>query len=74
MDIEEGRIVPGELEDKYVCSEHFSDKELQGVIKQEGHKGRCSYCGEKGTVMNNCTFLSLYRTCYKKYGRRVMLI
>ena len=61
MDIEEGRIVPGELEDKYVCAGHFSDKELQGVIKQEGHKGRCSYCGEKGTVMSMPDFVRMVR-------------
>ena len=61
MDIEEGRIVLGGLEDKYVCSEHFLDNELQGVIKQEGHRGRCSYCGEKGTVMNMLDFVKMTR-------------
>ena len=61
MDIEDGRIVLGGLEDKYVCSEHFLDNELQGVIKQEGHRGRCSYCGEKGTVMNMLDFVKMAR-------------
>ena len=36
MDIEEGLIVPGELQEKFVCSEHFSDSELQGVIRRDG--------------------------------------
>lgn len=61
MDIEEGRIVPGDLENKYVCSDHFFDKELQGVIKEEGHRGRCSYCGEKRTVMNMLEFVKMAR-------------
>ena len=61
MDIEEGRIVLGDLENKYVCSEHFFDKELQGVIKEEGHRGRCSYCGEKGSVMNMLEFVKMAR-------------
>lgn len=30
----------GDLEDKYVCSEHFLDNELQGVIKQERHSDK----------------------------------
>ena len=68
MDIEEGRIVPGDLEDKYVCSEHFLDNELQGVIKQEGHRGRCSYCGEKRIVMNMPDFVRMVR---EKNGVRV---
>lgn len=41
MDIEDGRIIPGDLEDKCVCSNHFLDKELQSVIIEEGHRGRC---------------------------------
>lgn len=61
MEIEEGRIVPGDLEDKYVCSKHFYDKELQGVIKEEGHRGCCSYCDEKGTVMNMLDFVNMVR-------------
>lgn len=61
MDIEEGRIVPGDLEDKCVCSEHFSDSELQGVIKQEGHRGRCSYCGERRMVMDMPDFVKMVR-------------
>ena len=39
MDIEEGRIVPGELQEKCVCSEHFSDFELQGIIRRDGRRG-----------------------------------
>lgn len=52
MDIEEGRIVPGELQEKCVCSEHFSDSELQGIIRRDGRRGICSYCGEKSLVMD----------------------
>ena len=44
MDIENGRIVPGAINDKCVCSEHFSDTALQEIVKQEGHRGKCSYC------------------------------
>jgi len=61
MDIEEGRIVPGELQDKCVCSNHFLDKELQGIIKKERHRGKCSYCGERGTVMDMPDFLKMVR-------------
>lgn len=61
IDIEEGRLVPGDLGDKCVCSEHFLDKELQGVIKQEGHRGKCSYCGERRTVINMPDFVRLVR-------------
>ena len=57
MDIEEGRIVPGAIYDKYVCSEHFSDTELQEIIKQEGHRGKCSYCGERRIVMDMPDFV-----------------
>ena len=61
MDIEEGRIVPGDLEDKYVCSEHFSDNELQEVIKQEGHRGKCSYCSKRRSVMNMSDFVKMVK-------------
>ena len=61
MDIEEGRIVPGDLQDKCVCPEHFSDVELQGVIREEGHCGRCSYCGGKGFVMDMLDFIKMVR-------------
>lgn len=61
MDIEEGRIVPGEIHDKCVCSEHFSDKELQGIIKQEGHGGQCSYCGGRRIVMDMPDFVKMVR-------------
>ena len=62
MDIEEGRIVPGELQDKCVCPDHFSDVELQGVIREEGHRGRCSYCGGKGIVMDIPDFIKMVRS------------
>ena len=52
MDIENGRIVPGAIHDKCVCSEHFSDTALQEIVKQEGHRGKCSYCGERRIVMD----------------------
>lgn len=61
MDIEEGRIAPGAIHDKYVCSEHFSDTELQGIIKQEGHRGMCSYCGERQIVMDMPDFVKVVR-------------
>ena len=51
MDIENGRIVPGAINDKCVCSEHFSDTALQEIVKQEGHRGKCSYCGERRIVI-----------------------
>ena len=61
MDIEEGRIVPGEIHDKCVCSEHFSDTELQGIIKQEGHEGKCSYCGGRRIVLDMPDFVKMVR-------------
>lgn len=61
MDIEEGRIAPGELQDKCVCSDHFSDMELQGIIRKTGHRGRCSYCDENSTVMNMPDFVKMVR-------------
>ena len=32
MDIENGRMVPGAIHDKCVCSEHLSDTALQEII------------------------------------------
>ena len=61
MDIEEGRIVSGDIQDKCVCSEHFSDTELQGIIKQEGHRGKCSYCGERRIVMDMPDFVKMVK-------------
>lgn len=61
MDIEEGRIVPGELKEKCVCSEHFSDSELQGIIRRDGRRGICSYCGEKRLVMDMPDFVTMVK-------------
>ena len=61
MDIEEGRIVPGELQDKCVCANHFYDKELREKINYEGHKGRCSYCGKRKIVMDMPDFVKMVR-------------
>ena len=38
--------------DKYVCVKHFSDPYLNEYIIKNGHKGKCSYCGEKHTIAN----------------------
>ena len=61
MDIEEGHIIPGQLQDKYICPDHFSDTGLQDVIKQEGRVGECSYCKENRIVMNMLDFVRLVR-------------
>ena len=37
MDVEEGQIIPGELQEKKVCSDHFADKTLRAIIAKEGH-------------------------------------
>lgn len=37
--------------DKYVCVKHFSDPYLNEYIIKNGHKGKCSYCGEKHTIV-----------------------
>ena len=42
MDIEEGRIVPGEIQDKSVCADHFDSTFLQKYIKENGNVGECS--------------------------------
>ena len=47
---EQGDWPSPELADKYVCTCHFEDQHLNGFIQKEGHKGKCSYCGEKGMV------------------------
>lgn len=39
------------MQDKCVCSGHFSDPELQIIIRKGGHRGKCSYCDRKGLVM-----------------------
>ena len=61
MNIEEGRIVPGDLDDKCVCSNHFSDSELQGIIQKEGLRGTCSYCVERGLVMDMPDFITMVK-------------
>lgn len=38
------------LADKYVCTCHFQDKYLNGIIESHGKQGTCSYCGKQGTV------------------------
>lgn len=61
MDVEEGRIIPGELQEKKVCSDHFADKALRAIIAKEGHRGRCSYCGERRSVMDMPGFIRMVR-------------
>lgn len=61
MDVEEGRIIPGELQEKKVCSDHFADKALRVIIAKEGHRGRCSYCGERRSVMDMPGFIRMVR-------------
>lgn len=61
MDIEEGRIVHGELQDKSVCSGHFSDPELQSIIRKGGHRRKCSYCDRKGLVMDMTDFITIVK-------------
>ncbi len=61
MEIEEGRVIPDEVLDRCVCSEHFEDKELQGIIREEGHRGICSYCGGRGIVMDMPDFITMVR-------------
>lgn len=61
MDIEEGRIVHGELQDKCVCSGHFSDPELQAIIRERCHQGKCSYCDRKGLVMDMPDFITIVK-------------
>ena len=41
MDIEEGRIVPGEIQDKSVCADHFDSTYLQNYINENGETGKC---------------------------------
>lgn len=61
MDVEEGRIIPGELQEKKVCSDHFADKTLRAIIAKDGHRGRCSYCGERRSVMDMPDFIRMVR-------------
>lgn len=61
MDTEEGRIDHGELQDKCVCSGHFSDPELQAIIRKRCHQGKCSYCDRKGLVMDIPDFITIVK-------------
>ena len=61
MDIEEGRIVPGEIQDKSVCADHFDSTYLQNYINENGTTGRCSYCGKRHTVLPMPDFVKLVR-------------
>lgn len=61
MDIEEGRIDHGELQDKCVCSGHFSDSELQAIIRERCHQGKCSYCDGEGLVMDMPDFITIVK-------------
>lgn len=61
MDIEEGRIVPGKIQDKSVCSDHFDCTYLQNYIYANGNAGRCSYCGKRNIVLPMPDFVKLVR-------------
>lgn len=39
-----------DLADKYVCTCHFQDKYLNGIIESHGKQGTCSYCGRQHVV------------------------
>lgn len=61
MDIEEGRIVPGEIQDKSVCADHFDSPYLQNFINENGSIGECSYCGKWHNVLLMPDFVRLVR-------------
>lgn len=61
MDIEEGRIVPGEIQDKSVCADHFESTFLQHYISENGLEGECSYCGRHHTVLPMPGFIKMVR-------------
>ena len=46
MEREEG-LMHSFDEDKNVCAEHFEDPYLQTHINDNGHSGKCSYCGKR---------------------------
>ena len=62
MDIEEGRIVPGEIQDKSVCADHFDSTFLQKYIKENGNVGECSYCHKRHIVLPLPDFVKLVRS------------
>ena len=56
MDMQENGDWPSrDLSDKYVCTCHFQDKYLNGIIESHGKQGTCSYCGKKHTVCDMYT-------------------
>ena len=61
MDIEEGRIVPGEIQDKSVCADHFDSTYLQSYINKNGERGKCSYCGKHRLVLSMPDFVKMVR-------------
>lgn len=61
MDLEEGRIVPGEIQDKSVCACHFDRTYLHKYIDENGETGKCSYCGKRRTVLPMSDFVNLVR-------------
>ena len=48
--------IPSRAE-KYVCSSHFSNEYLRRHIEDNGHRGRCSYCGGDKQVMDMADFI-----------------
>ena len=61
MDIEEGRIVPGEIQDKSVCADHFDSVFLQNYINENGEPGKCCYCGKHHIVLSMLDFIKMIR-------------
>ena len=56
MDMQENGDWPSrDLSGKYVCTCHFQDKYLNGIIESHGKQGTCSYCGKKHTVCDMYT-------------------
>ena len=47
---ENGDCPSSELADKFVCTCHFEDKYLNGIIRVHGRTGECSYCGKHSIV------------------------
>jgi len=43
--------------EKLLCEEHFDNQYLNAYIKSHGHEGICSYCGNKGTVLDLTDFI-----------------
>lgn len=61
MDIEEGRILPRDIQEKSVCSEHFGSTYLQKYINDNGEPGICSYCARSCHVISMPDFVRLVR-------------